>query len=127
MVEIRSLEPFCPVLAECEPGAVDAVLASLGRCREDVVIVGASHETIEDVLARERREHAADVRDLRADVRRKSEDLEAAHKETREARRKQDIAAHEVREARENLQSATDELHRLRKLTSAQFSLKEEI
>ena len=110
MVEIRSLEPFCPVLATCEPGGVDAVLASLGRSRDAVVIVAKPHETPEEMLVRERQEHAADVRDLRADVRRKGDEIEAAHKETREARRKQDTAAHEAREARAKLQAATDEL-----------------
>lgn len=123
MIEIRSLKPFCPVLATCDAGRVDATLADLERTRDEVVIVSEpARSELEEALAalgrsRESEEDArAEIKSLEREIMECRNQVASARRDTADACRERGDLAKESAKLR-------TELDTLRRLTSNQLSI----
>lgn len=123
VIEIRSLQPFCPVLATCDAGRVDATLAALGRTRDEVVIVSEPARTAPEEAQDDLREIRESEEDARAEIKSLEREVmecrsvaATARHDTADARRERDDLAKENAKLRA-------ELDTLQRLTSNQLAI----
>lgn len=123
VIEIRSLQPFCPVLATCDAGRVGAALAALGRTRDEVVIVSEPARS-------ELEEAQDDLREVRASEEDAKTEIVALEREVMECRNQVACARHDTADARRERDDLAKEnaklraeLDTLQRLTSNQLAI----
>lgn len=116
MIEIRSLKPFCPVLATCDAGRVDATLTALGRTRDEVVIVSTSARSELEEAQDDLREVRASEEDAKAEIMALEREVmecrsvaATAQRDTADARRERDDLAKENAGLRARLKALAPE------------------
>lgn len=86
MIEIRSLKPFCPVIAVARPDDVGSVIAAYGYTRDEVVTMATPHETAEAEALREAAEAQERTADAQSELANLEKELREAYAEASSAR-----------------------------------------